>query len=78
MATIEREQEVSQIASLPAAHPMLAVKRVKRQKGKKTEKKKKMCERRRKIKKKESKQPRNTTAQHGIQDAGGSLDLIIT
>lgn len=70
MATIEREQEVSQIASLPAAHPALPVKRVKRQKGEKQREKKdgrlkkveRMCERYEK-KKKESKQPCNTTAQ---------------
>lgn len=37
-----------------------------------------MCKRQKKKLKKESKQPRNATAQHGIQDAGGSLDLIIT
>lgn len=35
MATIEREQEVSQIASFRAAHPILAVKQAKRQKKKK-------------------------------------------
>lgn len=84
MVTIEREQEVSQIASFPAAHPTLAVKQVKTKdkkgeiRDKKTRQLKKVEKMIERQQKKESKQPREKLCRQWRSRRGGLLDLIIT